>query len=188
MASRYEVENPNKLTKTEMAAVVRRASKAANQRLRELERNVREGKEETKGEAYAYMERLLADQQRNRFKERTASMTIQELRQEYKRVTSFLSMKSSTAKGRAELSYAKFKSYSKRGFVGSEDEFKDIARKLWAKHVVDKYSSQTIYEVITSGSDKLIKEWMEKADDIDAQDSKTAGKELLAVLREKFNL
>ncbi len=184
-ASRFVVDDPSRLTQQELAAVVRRASKAANQRLRDVEKAVKEGKEETKGEAYAYMERVLANEGRTRFKERTTTMTVQQLRQEYKRVITYLDLKSSSAGGRAELGYKKWQAYKKRGYDGSEESFKELCRKLWSKEMVSKYGSAVIYEVVTSGDKQLYSEWSRKADNLEAEDSMTAGKALLDVLRKK---
>ena len=186
--ARYAVDNLNNLSRQELAAVVRRASKAANQRLRDIEKEVREGREEGKGEAYAYMERVLAVENRNRFKERTSKMSIQELRQEYSRVITYLNLKSSTKTGRAELSTSKFKAYQKRGYKGTEDEFKKQARKLWADAMVSKFGSDVIYAIFTSGNQRLINKWLEKADRIDEENAETAGKNILAILREDRDL
>lgn len=181
--ARYAVDNPNNLSRQELAAVVRRASKAANQRLRDVEKEVREGREEGKGEAYAYMERVLADENRNRFKERTAKMTIQELRQEYSRVITYMNWKSSTKLGRMELAHSKYEKYVEKGYQGTEDDFTTQCRKLWSKAMVSKFGSDVIYAVFTSGNSDLMEEWMNRADNIEDEDAATAGKELLKVLR-----
>ncbi len=88
----YDMGDVNALSKAQLEKAVRRASKAANQRLLRLERA-------GKNTSGAYKMAMSHLEGRRRFYERTDKRSLAELRKEYASLRSFISAKTSTIQG-----------------------------------------------------------------------------------------
>lgn len=163
----------------DLRPVVRRAAKAANQRLLRLERKG------YTGGAYAIAQKRLAQSGRRRFKERTGSMDIAQLRTEYARLRDFLAAKSSTIGGKHAIDDKRFQTAVSRGFTGTFEEFTDLSNRLWTENVEALYSSDVIYDALVNNDEDEIKFIIEKSQSQEFLDESTKGKNLLEHLRHK---
>lgn len=144
----YDIGDPSQANQQELSAAVRRAAKAANQRLLRLERA---------GYTKGIYENAMYDLvNRRRFKERTEKLSLNALRHEYKILRSFLSAKSSTVQGRQEIIDKRYKTAQDHGFSGSLEDFEVSVRKYFAEHVESLFSSDIIYQSITGGRTGII--------------------------------
>ena len=179
---RYEYKGALSIANTEdLRPVVRRAAKAANQRLVRLEQKG------YTGGVYAIAQRRLAQSGRRRFKERTGTMDIAQLRTEYARLRDFLSAKSSTIGGKRVIDDKRFQTAVSRGFTGTFEEFTDLSNRLWTENVEALYSSDVIDDVLINNDDDEdeIKLIIEKSQSQEFLDESTKGKNLLEHLRRK---
>lgn len=133
---------------------VRRAAKAANQRLRVLEAQGR-----TKG-AYKLAMRNLGE--RTRFKERTKTLSDKELRAEYARLREFISAKTSTPSGIAEADLKRFTKAQESGFSGTLEEWIDYSEQFFAARIEELFSSDVIYQAIVNGTLDIIAQMVEE--------------------------
>lgn len=181
---RYEYKGALSIANAEdLRPVVRRAAKAANQRLLRLEQKG------YTGGVYAIAQKRLAQSGRRRFKERTGSMDIAQLRTEYARLRDFLAAKSSTIGGKHAIDDKRYQTAASRGFTGTFEEFTDLSNRLWTENVEARYSSDVIYDVLTEDYDRdEIERIIEKANSAEYKDEKTKGKNLLEHLRRKRQL
>lgn len=140
-----EYQDPRKLR-----AAVRKAAKAANQRLLRLERA---GK--TAG-AYKRAQRHLDKLGRRRFKERPEKMTVNQLRHEYVILRDFLSAKTSTVQGIRATNDKRYEKAKQRGFTGSQDEWNELVMKYFSGKVEELFSSDVVYRVIINGDTNVI--------------------------------
>ena len=163
----------------DLRPIVRRAAKAANQRLLRLERAGY-----TKG-IYSITQKRLAQSGRRRFKERTKSMDIAQLRTEYARLRDFLSAKSSTISGKLAIDKKRYQTAVALGFEGDIEEFADLSNRLWTENIEKLYSSDVIYDILISNDDDEINRIIEKSQSLEYIDEKTKGKNLLEHLRHK---
>lgn len=111
----------------DLRRVVRRAAKAANQRLLRRERAGR-----TKG-VYAGTMAALGRLGRSRFvesKSRLDKMSINELRHEYTMLRDWLSAKTSTLQGLKASDDKRYQTAQERGFTGTLEEWNDIASRF----------------------------------------------------------
>lgn len=140
----------------DLIPVVRKAAKAANQRLVRLEKAGY-----TKG-IYKSVQKALGKEEKPRFKERTEKLSLFELKEEYERLRDFLSAKGSTVQGRKETDKKRYQTAVSRGFTGSQSDFYDTVEKYYDSQVSKIYSSDVIYEMITDNDtgelDESIKE------------------------------
>lgn len=142
----------SKATNQDLARIVRRAAKAANQRLRRLEKLSL-----TSSAAYKRaMDTLEND--RKRFRERTGKLSRSELLKEYWGLQDFLGAKSSTPTGIRNIEDNRYLAAKERGFQGSRDEFKQLVDKFFQKAVEKLLSSDVIYMAITENSTDIIDE------------------------------
>lgn len=177
---RYEYKGALSIANAEdLRPVVRRAAKAANQRLLRLERKG------YRGAAYAIAQKRLAQSGRIRFKERTGKMNIAELRTEYARLRDFLAAKSSTISGKRNIDDKRYQTAIARGFSGTFEDFTDLSIRLWTESVEALYSSDVIYDVLLSNDDDEINYIIEKAKSAEFLDGKVKGENLLKHLRLK---
>lgn len=175
---RYKLKTPlYQASEAELKAAVRKASKAANQRLVRLERGGF-----TKG-LYAMTMKELGQSGRRRFKEYPAKMSIPELRTEYQRLRSFISAKTSTVSGRKGVDYMRYQTAVDRGFKGNMEEFYTAIEKFYNSTTESIYGSETIYEAIISGDTDDIEEIIRIAN----ESKDDPGKVLLTLLRRKKN-
>lgn len=149
-----EYQVPDLLTATidELRKTVRRAAKAANQRLVRLERAGY-----TSG-AYRLAEKYLSGQGRRRYSETVSKKTLPELRREYASLRQFISSKSSTVQGRKDTDRKRYETAVQRGFKGSYDDFYLAVEKLYTERTEALYSSDVIYTSILTGTTDVIEE------------------------------
>lgn len=177
---KYEYKGALSIANAEdLRPVVRRAAKAANQRLLRLERKG------YTGGVYAIAQKRLAQSGRTRFKERTGKMNIAELRTEYARLRDFLAAKSSTIGGKHAIDNKRYQTAIARGFTGTAEEFADLSNRLWTENVEALYSSDVIYDALLSNEDDEINYIIEKAKSAEYLDGKVKGENLLKHLRLK---
>ena len=177
---KYEYKGALSIANAEdLRPVVRRAAKAANQRLLRLEQKG------YTGGVYAIAQKRLAQSGRTRFKERTGKMNIAELRTEYARLRDFLAAKSSTIGGKHAIDNKRFQTAVSRGFTGTFEEFTDLSNRLWTENVEALYSSDVIYDSLINNDEDEIKLIIEKSQSQEFLDESTKGKNLLEHLRRK---
>lgn len=150
----YEYQGSYMLASAEdLRRVVRRAAKAANQRLLRRERAGR-----TKG-AYAGTIAALGRLGRVRFaesKSRLDKMSINELRHEYAILRDWLSAKTSTLQGLKASDDKRYQTAKERGFTGTLEEWNDIANRFFTKKMEGYYSSDILYQMATQGNADLV--------------------------------
>lgn len=142
----------SKATNQDLARIVRRAAKAANQRLRRLEKL-------SLTSSAAYKRAMdTFDNDRKRFKEHTGKLSRSELLKEYWGLQDFLGAKSSTPTGIRSIEDNRYLAAKERGFKGSPDEFKQLVEKFFQKATEKLLSSDVIYMAITENSTDIIDE------------------------------
>ena len=150
----YEYQGAYMLASAEdLRRVVRRAAKAANQRLLRRERAGR-----TKG-VYAGTMAALGRLGRSRFaesKSRLDKMSINELRHEYTMLRDWLSAKTSTLQGLRASDDKRYQTARERGFEGTLEEWNDIANRFFTKEMEGYYSSDILYQMATQGNTDLV--------------------------------
>lgn len=132
-------------TRTELEAIVRKAAKAANQRLVRLERAG-----ETGG-VYKMAMHDLGIKKRRRYKERTQGVSMTVLRNEYGILRDFLSAKTSTVQGLRETRDKRYQTAVARGFQGTAGDWDKLVRKYFTKENERLFSSDVVYSALTSG-------------------------------------
>lgn len=155
-----------------LRAAVRKAAKAANQRLLRLERA---GK--TAG-VYKLAQRNLDKLGRRRFKERPEKMTVDQLRHEYAILRNFLSAQTSTVQGNRKADDKRYEKARQRGFEGSQDEWNQLVVRYFTGKVEELFSSDVIYRAITMQETNVI-------DDIIRAAPVTRGSALTQYLRRR---
>lgn len=140
--------------------VVKRAAKAANQRLLRMERAGR-----TKG-VYARTMSQLNQLGRRRFAEssgRLGKMGLSELRHEYVLLRDWLSAKTSTVQGLKEADDKRFQTARERGFKGNQEQWNTLVTKFF-NEVNEKYfSSEAIYTAVTTGNADILGKIIERS-------------------------
>lgn len=171
----YALKNFSRATRAELATAVRKAAKAANQRLLRLERH-----EVTTG-AYQIAQKYFKNTGRRRYKERTEKLTYNELQKEYKALRSFISTKSSTIQGSTEISDKRYQTAVSRGYKGTFKQFELDVRKAFAKLNESLFSSDVIYEALTGGNLDILDETSKQFQD----SNKMQGQALLTYMKRK---
>lgn len=171
----YALSNFSRATRADLQAAVRKAAKAANQRLLRLERH-----EKTTG-AYQIAQKYFKDTGRRRYKERTEKLTYNELQKEYKALRSFISAKSSTIQGAMEISEKRYQTAIAKGYKGTFKQFELDVRKAFAKLNESLFSSDVIYEALTSGNFDILDETAKQFQD----SNKMQGQALLLYMKRK---
>lgn len=161
----YEYQGAYMLASAEdLRRVVRRAAKAANQRLLRRERAGR-----TKG-VYAGTMAALSRLGRNRFaesKSRLDKMSINELRHEYVMLRDWLSAKTSTLQGLKSSDDKRYQTAKERGFAGTLEEWNDIASRFFTKEMEGYYSSDILYQMATQGNTDIVDRILQDAKESD---------------------
>lgn len=145
----YDMGDVNALSKAQLEKAVRRAAKAANQRLLRLERA-------GKNTSGAYKMAMSHLEGRRRFYERTDKRSLAELRAEYASLRSFISAKTSTIQGIKEAGDKRYQTAVERGYQGTFEEWERDVRKYFAEHVEALFSSDVIYSSITGNKVDVI--------------------------------
>lgn len=131
--------NATSYTREELEQIVRRASGAANRRLKRLEEAG-----ETKG-VYKRALGMLETQGRTKFSGAVKSMTRSELIAEYLRLRDFLSAKTSTKQGIADWKHNIYLALKDRGFEGTQYELSDLFDKFMTEEMENALSSNTVF-------------------------------------------
>ena len=169
----YDIGDPSLAGQQELSVAVRRAAKAANQRLLRLERA---------GHTKGIYENAMYDLvNRRRFQERTGKLSLNALRHEYKILRSFLSAKTSTVQGRQDTIDKRYKTAQEHGFSGSLEDFEFAVTKYFAGNAESLFSSNIIYQAITGGKTNILDAAVEQ---FGADESKR-GSALLYYLKRK---
>lgn len=127
-------------TRDELAPIVRKMAKTANQRMIRLERSG------NKFGAYTVARKNLGD--RRRFREYTKNLSRADLQYEYESLLEFLNAKTSTLSGIKAVNTDRYHTAQERGFKGSYDDFMLAMQKAWTGANEALYDSETIYEAI----------------------------------------
>lgn len=171
----YALKNFSSATRADLQAAVRKAAKAANQRLLRLERANR-----TAG-AYRIAQKYFKNTGRRRYKERPEKLTYNELQKEYKALRSFISAKSSTVQGAKEIAYKRYLTAMSKGYGGTFDQFELDVRKAFTKITEGLFSSDVIYEATTGGNLDILVETAKQFED----SSELRGQALLTYMKRK---
>lgn len=154
---RYAVKDINQASQEELAAAVRKAAKAANQRLLRLERAG------YTGGVYKTAMRNIAYTKSKRFKERTTNLDVKALRREYVAMRDFLTAQTSTVQGTRDADVKRYETALERGYEGTLDEFRvDIAR-AFSDAIKSIYDSNTIYNAVKTGTVDLLEETVKES-------------------------
>lgn len=156
----YEIANSSKAPRAELQKAVRRAAKAANQRMLRLERHGME-----KRTAYGIAQRYFKDSGRNRYKERPDKLTYNELQKEYRALRSFLSAKSSTVQGALGIERKRYETARSRGYKGTFEQFRLDVAKAFSRHNEQLFSSDILYRSLTGGDLDIIDAVVKRYDD-----------------------
>lgn len=140
----YAPKGPNVMnyTREELEQTVRRASGAANRRLKRLEEAG-----ETKG-MYKRALGMLETQGRTKFSGAVKSMTRNELIAEYLRLRDFLSAKTSTIQGIKSWKHNIYLALKERDFEGTEEELTDLFDRFMTKEMEDALGSNPIFVML----------------------------------------
>lgn len=171
----YDIRDFKRATRAELQAAVRKAAKAANQRLLRLERH-----DKMTG-AYMLAQRYFKNTGRRRYKERPEKLTYNELQKEYKALRSFISAKSSTIQGATDISYKRYETAVSKGYKGTFEQFELDIRKAFAKANESLFSSDVIYKAITSGNLDILEETAKEFEN----SSELRGQALLMYMKRK---
>lgn len=174
--SHYELSNADTATADELAKAVRRAAKAANQRLLRLERA---------GNTGGVYKRTTDKLGRKRFKERTDKLNINALRREYNRLRSFLSAKTSTVAGRNESDRKRYETAVSRGYKGTMEDFYNDIERMFDEKTESYFNSSALYQSILSGEIGLIESVIDTLNSRNVEESKRKGEALKALIRQK---
>lgn len=171
----YEIKNFKRATRAELQVAVRKAAKAANQRLLRLERH-----DKMTG-AYMLAQQFFKNMGRRRYKERPEKLTYNELQKEYKALRSFISAKSSTIQGAADVSYKRYETAVSKGYKGTFAQFELDVRKAFTKITEGLFSSDVIYKALTDGNLDILDETVKQFED----SRELRGQALLTYMRRK---
>lgn len=170
--SAYSIEG---LSDEETYKTIRKAAKAANQRLLRIERFVK--RNQKKGfeiytesiPAYNYAEKVTQRRMNVRFKI-NGKMKKAQLLKEYKRIMHFLGLQTSTVQGVTAQRTRQFETATYQGFEGTYAEFAYEWEKTWTGILTDYFDSDQVmfaavigltdalYEIINKQMDKALAE------------------------------
>lgn len=170
--------DPNMLTKQELVSVIRKAAKAANQRLRSLEKS--EVINTAKTGAYKYAQSQMPEKIKPRFNERpkeTADRTT--LKHQYMQLREFMTMKSSTVTGVKAIKDARYQTAVQRGFKGTQEQWDIAVKKFFTKAAEKLFDSDKIYDAVTGNNSDVLEDIIAA----DRDDQTTKGQALLDYIR-----
>lgn len=176
----YAPKGPNatSYTREELEQIVRRASGAANRRLKRLEEAG-----ETKG-VYKRALGMLETQGRTKFSGAVKSMTRNELVAEFQRLRDFLSSKTSTMQGIKEWKRNVYESLKDRGFTGSQEELSELFDKYMTKELEAAFGSDVVYTLLQTDNGRP---FLQRAKDAIDRAKQTGESQTTALSRE-FNI
>lgn len=136
---------PRMYSEDELKGIVKRAAKAANTRIRTLERkNLSD-----KSPAYKWLQKR-TEQEKPRFKEGVTKMTRAELEKQFISLREFMIKKTSTVTGYREAVEKKVERAREMGFTGTPEELGDLFDRYMTEKNEQLYGSEVIYQAITS--------------------------------------
>lgn len=136
---------PRMYSEDELKGIVKRAAKAANTRIRTLERkNLSD-----KSPAYKWLQKR-TEQEKPRFKEGVTKMTRAELEKQFISLREFMIKKTSTVTGYRETVEKKVERAREMGFTGTPEELGDLFDRYMTEKNEQLYGSEVIYQAITS--------------------------------------
>ena len=136
---------PRMYSEDELKGIVKRAAKAANTRIRTLERkNLSD-----KSPAYKWLQKR-TEQEKPRFKEGVTKMTRAELEKQFISLREFMIKKTSTVTGYRESVGKKVERAREMGFTGTPEELGDLFDRYMTEKNEQLYGSEVIYQAITS--------------------------------------
>lgn len=170
--------DPNQLTKRELVQVIRKAAKAANQRLRSLERS--DAIKAARQGAYKYAQSQMPGKIKPRFNERSKETADRmTLIHQYLQLREFMTMKSSTVSGVRAFKFARYQTAVQRGFKGTQEQWELAVEKFFTKAAEKLFDSDKIYDAITSNNSDVLGAIIEA----DADDQMTKGQALVDYVR-----
>ena len=152
-----DATDPNQLTKAELVKVIRKAAKAANQRLRAIEKS--DVINTAKTGAYKYAQSQMPGKIKPRFNERpkeTADRST--LKHQYLQLREFMTMKSSTVTGVRAIKDARYQTAVQRGFKGTAEQWDMAVQKFFTKANEKLFDSDKIYDAITGNKSDVLED------------------------------
>lgn len=136
---------PRMYSEDELRAIVKKAAKAANTRIRTLEKKSLSDK----SPAYKWLQKR-TEQEKPRFKEGVTKMTRAELEKQFISLREFMIKKTSTVTGYRESVEKKVERAREMGFTGTPEELGDLFDRYMTEKNEQLYGSEVIYQAITS--------------------------------------
>lgn len=136
---------PRMYSEDELRGIVKRAAKAANTRIRTLEKKSLSDK----APAYKWLQKR-TEQEKPRFKEGVTKMTRAELEKQFISLREFMIKKTSTVTGYRESVEKKVERAREMGFTGTPEELRDLFDRFMTEKNEQLYGSEVIYQAITS--------------------------------------
>lgn len=175
---------PMQYTDEELRRIVRKAAKAANQRIRGIEKA---------GVKSAALKSAMANMDgKSRFKERVKTQTRAELMREFVVLREFMTSQTSTVKGVNERLEKLYKTYMAAGFNGTQEELEFYIEKYLSQAMAKFYGSDVLHQLITENRredlDDYFRTWKEeqrKEETGEDLDPYAQGRALLRMLHRK---
>lgn len=139
---------PQQYSEEELRGIVKKAAKAANTRIRALEKK---GLTQ-KSPAYQYIasEKHGLGMERPRFKESTVKMSRAELNKEFLKLREFMLKKTSTVTGYRDMVEKKVQKAREMGFTGTPEELSELFDRFWTEENEKLYGSEVLRQAIYS--------------------------------------
>ena len=140
---------PQQYSEEELRGIVKKAAKAANTRIRALEKK---GLTQ-KSPAYQYIasEKHGLGMERPRFKESTVKMSRAELNKEFLKLREFMLKKTSTVTGYRDTVEKKVQKAREMGFTGTPEELSELFDRFWTEENEKIYGSEVLRQAIYAG-------------------------------------
>lgn len=139
---------PQQYSEEELRGIVKKAAKAANTRIRTLEKK---GLAE-KAPAYKWLASEHGiGMERPRFKESTVKMSRAELNKEFLKLRDFMLKKTSTVTGYRDTVEKKVQKAREMGFTGTPEELSELFDRFWTEENEKLYGSEVLRQAIYTG-------------------------------------
>ena len=136
---------PRSYSDEELKNIVKKAAKAANTRVRTLEKKSLSDK----SPAYKWLQKR-TEQEKPRFKEGVTKLTRAELEKQFISLREFMIKKTSIVTGYRESVEKKVERAREMGFTGTPEELGDLFDRFMTEKNEQLYGSEVIYQAITS--------------------------------------
>lgn len=174
---------PSSYTTEELQKIVRKASKAANQRIRTIERS---------GMKSAALYLMQKQTGKTRFSERVKSKSRQELVKQFVYLREFVGAQTSTITGIKAHRTAIFSTYMAQGFNGTEEELEFLLTKYFGSQMTKFYGSTIVHRMVIENDranlEDYYKTWIEeqrKEAAGEETDDKVQGRALIRMIKRK---